>query len=44
MWQLQARRLGLEVSHDALHRIAEIDPFKGKGQKIAKRLKLTPTT
>ncbi|MFP5265220.1 MAG: Fic family protein [Blastocatellia bacterium] len=34
MWQLEAKTLGLEVSHAALQLIAEIDEFKGKWKAL----------
>jgi Fic family protein len=34
MWQLEAKTLGLEVSHAALQLIAEIDEFKGKWEAL----------
>jgi Fic family protein len=34
MWQLEAKTLGLEVSHAALQLIAEIDEFKGKWEVL----------
>jgi len=34
MWQLEAKTLGLEVSHAALQIIAEIDEFKGKWEAL----------
>jgi Fic family protein len=34
MWQLEAKTLGLKVSHDALQLIAEIDEFKGKWETL----------
>jgi Fic family protein len=34
MWQLEAKTLGLEVSHAVLQLIAEIDEFKGKWEAL----------
>lgn len=34
MWQLEARTLGLRISHAALQLIAEIDEFKGKWEAL----------
>jgi Fic family protein len=34
MWQLEAKTLGLEVSHAVLHLIAKIDEFKGKWEAL----------
>jgi len=34
MWQLEAKTLGLEVSHAALQLIAEIDEFKGRWEAL----------
>jgi Fic family protein len=34
MWQLEAKTVGLEVSHTVLQLIAEIDEFKGKWEAL----------
>jgi hypothetical protein len=48
MWQLEAKTLGLEVSHAALQLIAEIDEFKGKWEALRtlspERLLALPTS